>query len=76
MMPLLRIYFHGIIQILTCILVTKLNLMIKADDTIPTIMPNEMSSTEARQNWARLVQIIYEVNSLICPKCQGQMKII
>jgi len=47
-----------------------------ADDTIPTIMPNEMSGSEARQNWARLIQKIYEVDPLICPKCQGQMKII
>ena len=47
-----------------------------ADDTIPTIFSNEMSSSEARQNWARLIQKIYEVDPLICPKCQGQMKII
>ena len=47
-----------------------------ADDTIPTIMPNEMSSSEARQNWARLIQKIYEVDPLVCPKCQGTMKII
>ena len=49
---------------------------VDANDTIPTIMPDEMSSTEARQNWARLIQKIYEVDPLICPKCQGQMKII
>jgi len=48
----------------------------EADDTIPKIMPNEMSSKEAKQNWARLIQKIYEVDPLICPKCQGQMKII
>ena len=42
----------------------------------PTIMPNEMSSKEARQNWARLIQKIYEVDPLVCPKCQCQMKII
>ncbi len=47
-----------------------------ADDTIPTIIPNEMSSNEAKQNWARLIQQIYEVDPLICPKCQGLMKII
>ena len=46
------------------------------DDTIPTIMPNEMSFNEARQNWARLIQKIYEVDPLVCPKCQNQMKII
>ena len=45
-------------------------------DRIPTILPNEISSSEARQNWARLIQQIYEVDPLVCPKCQGQMKII
>ena len=32
------------------------------DDTIPAVMPNEMSSKESRQNWARLIQKIYMVN--------------
>lgn len=47
-----------------------------ADDAIPVIMPNEMSSKELRQNWARLIQKIYEVDPLICPKCWGQLHII
>ena len=47
-----------------------------ADDTIPTIMSNDMSGSVAKQNWARLIQKIYEVDPLVCPKCQGQMKII
>jgi hypothetical protein len=46
------------------------------DDTIPVVMPNKMSTKEFRQNWARLIQKIYEVDPLIFPKCQGQMKII
>jgi uncharacterized protein YbaR (Trm112 family) len=46
------------------------------DDTIPAVMPNEMSSKESRQNWARLIQKIYEVDPLVCPKCHGSMKII
>lgn len=46
------------------------------DDTIPAVMPNDMSSKESRQNWARLIQKIYEVDLLVCPKCQGSMKII
>ena len=46
------------------------------DDTIPAVIPNEMSSKEFRQNWARLIQKIYEVDPLICPKCQGKMRII
>jgi hypothetical protein len=47
-----------------------------SDDVIPTIMPNELSSSEAKQNWARLIQKVYEVDPLVCPKCQGPMKII
>jgi hypothetical protein len=46
------------------------------DDTIPAVMPGEMSSKEFRQNWARLIQKIYEVDPLICPKCKGPMRII
>ena len=35
-----------------------------------------MSSQEWRQNWARLIQKVYEVDPLICPKCEGKMRII
>jgi hypothetical protein len=28
------------------------------------------------KNWARLIQKIYNVNPLLCPKCLGSMKII
>ena len=34
------------------------------------------SSKEYRRNWARLIQKIYEVDPLTCPKCLGKMKII
>ena len=46
------------------------------DDTIPSVLPNDMSSKESRQNWARLIQKIYEVDPLVCPKCGGEVKII
>ncbi len=29
-----------------------------------------------RKNWAKLIQKIYEVDPLTCPKCQGQMRIL
>ncbi len=32
------------------------------DDAIPAVLPDEMSSREFRQNWARLIQKIYEVD--------------
>jgi predicted methyltransferase len=31
---------------------------------------------EYRNNWARLIQKIYEVDPLTCAKCQGRIRII
>jgi len=46
------------------------------DDIIPSILQPEGSSRAFRKNWARLIQKIYEVDPLTCPKCSGKMKII
>ena len=46
------------------------------DDLIPSILESDGSSKEYRKNWARLIQKIYEVDPLTCPKCSGKMKII
>ncbi|NCO52325.1 MAG: hypothetical protein GW875_09520 [Deltaproteobacteria bacterium] len=46
------------------------------DDQIPSILEPEGSSREYRKNWARLIQKIYEVDPLTCPKCRGRMRII
>jgi len=46
------------------------------DEWIPCILEPEGSSKEYRKNWSRLIQKIYEVDPLTCPKCQGRMKII
>jgi len=43
---------------------------------IPCILEPDGVSKESRKNWARLIQKIYEVNPLSCPKCSGQMKVI
>ena len=37
----------------------------ETDGIVPVILKNEMSSKEWRQNWARLIQEIYEVGPLI-----------
>jgi hypothetical protein len=47
-----------------------------ADNQLPTIIAGEMSSKEFRKNWARLIKKIYEVDPLVCPKCQGAMRVI
>ncbi len=46
------------------------------DDLIPCILEPDEDSKAYRRNWARLIQKIYEVDPLVCPKCQGQMRII
>jgi len=44
------------------------------DDLIPSIL--EPEDFKPNRTWARLIQKIYEVDPLTCPKCQGRMRII
>jgi hypothetical protein len=46
------------------------------DDLTPHILERDGSSKAFRKSWARLIQRIYEVNPLMCPKCSKTMKII
>jgi hypothetical protein len=46
------------------------------DELIPSILEPAGSSKEYRKNWARLIQKIYEVDPLTCPKCSGAMRVI
>ena len=46
------------------------------DELIPSILEPDGSSREYKRNWARLIQKIYEVDPLTCPKCSGKMKVI
>lgn len=49
---------------------------LEEDELIPSVLEAERSSKEHRKNWARLIQKIYEVDPLTCPKCSGIMKVI
>jgi hypothetical protein len=46
------------------------------EEWIPCILESDESSKERRKSWARLIQKIYEVDPLTCPKCSGKMKVI
>ena len=46
------------------------------DELIPSILEPDVSPKEYKRNWARLIQKIYEVDPLTCPKCQGRMRIL
>ena len=46
------------------------------DDAIPCILEPQGNEKAFRKNWARLIQKIYEVDPLVCPKCKGSMRII
>jgi hypothetical protein len=46
------------------------------DNKIACIIEPEVPDKAFRRNWARLVQKIYEVDPLACPKCASPMKVI
>jgi hypothetical protein len=46
------------------------------DNEVPALIESEVSSQQFRKNWARLIQIIYNVSPLLCPKCLGSKRII
>ena len=35
-----------------------------------------VSSKKSKQTWAKLIQRVYEIDPLVCPKCQSEMKVI
>ena len=47
-----------------------------SDEDIPCIRESPGNEKIFRRNWARLIQKIYEVDPLVCPKCQGAMRVI
>ena len=46
------------------------------DDQVPALIDSDLSPQAFRKNWARLIQKIYHVDPLLCPKCFGSMRII
>jgi hypothetical protein len=48
----------------------------KQDGLISCMLEPDESSRESRNNWVRLIQKIYELDPLTCPKCSGKMKAI
>ncbi len=47
-----------------------------SDDVIPCVLEPELTDRNFRRNWARLIQKIYEVDPLVCPRCAGPMRVI
>jgi len=43
---------------------------------VPSLIESDVSPRAFRKNWARLIQKIYNVDPLVCPKCPGPMRII
>jgi hypothetical protein len=41
-----------------------------------SLIDSDISHKTFRKNWARLIQKIYNVDPVLCPKCLGSMKII
>ena len=45
-----------------------------SDELMPSILEPDASSKDNKRDWARLLQKIYKVDPLTCPKCFGKMK--
>jgi hypothetical protein len=46
------------------------------DSEVAALIDSDISRQAFRKNWARLIEKIYHVDPLICPKCQGKKRII
>jgi hypothetical protein len=46
------------------------------DGIIPCLLQPEKTDIQFRKTWSRLIQKIYEVDPLTCPRCQGKMRVI
>jgi hypothetical protein len=45
-------------------------------EPIPTVLEPQISSEAFRRNWARLIQKVYEVSPLVCPRCKKEMRVV
>ncbi len=46
------------------------------DEKVPSILDSDISRKDFKRNWARLIQKIYKIDPLVCPKCSSPMKIV
>ena len=44
--------------------------------SIPYLIESDISRKALRKSWARLIQKVYNIDLLLCPKCNGTMRII
>ena len=48
----------------------------KTTDKLPDFEMESVSNKASRRSWETLIQKVYEVDPLICPKCGGKMKVV
>ena len=48
----------------------------ETDSQAPSLVDSDISKKAFRRNWARLIQKVYHTDPLLCPKCNGSMRII
>jgi hypothetical protein len=42
----------------------------------PPHAPTSPSLTALRRRWAQLIPRVYEIDPLVCPRCQGVMRVV
>ncbi len=45
-------------------------------EPIPTVLEPVISSEAFRRNWARLIQKVYELSTMVCPRCEKEMRVL
>lgn len=48
----------------------------ETDNQAPALAVSDISTKAFRRNWARLIQKVYYTDPLLCPKCNGSMRIV
>ena len=48
----------------------------ETSQSIPYLIESDISRKAFRKNWARLIKKVYNTDPLLCPKCNGAMRII
>ena len=54
----------------------KTDMGTETSNTIPCLVESDILRKAFRKSWARLIQKVYNTDPLLCPKCNGVMRII
>ena len=48
----------------------------EADDVAPAVLEPDLWSREIKRNWSRLIRKVYEIDPMLCPRCEHPTSVI